>query len=76
MVSGVALALALASSLAGIRVRRAPVVRVLHVSAWSPSLRQGCPRRVRRHGNLHTARRPDEFRDRSFQNGPPQMARR
>eukprot|EP00965_Chrysotila_dentata_P182738 6034028-Pleurochrysis_carterae.AAC.1 len=30
MVSGVALALALASSLAGIRVRRAPVVRVLH----------------------------------------------
>eukprot|EP00965_Chrysotila_dentata_P154694 5111508-Pleurochrysis_carterae.AAC.2 len=45
MVSGVALALALASSFAVICVRRAPVVRVLHVGAWSPSLRQGRPRR-------------------------------
>eukprot|EP00965_Chrysotila_dentata_P155602 5141942-Pleurochrysis_carterae.AAC.1 len=76
MVSGVALALASASSFAAIRVRRVPVVRVLHVSAWSLSLRQGCPRRVRRQGNLRTARRPDEFRDRSFQTEPPQMARR
>eukprot|EP00965_Chrysotila_dentata_P251278 6209959-Pleurochrysis_carterae.AAC.2 len=77
MVSGVALALASASAFAAIRVRRAPVVvRVLRVSAWSPSLRQGCPCRVRRYGNLRTARRPDKSRDRSFQNEPPQMARR